>query len=352
VANKRTYQFGESKLTLEFGDITGSEAQVLVSSDDGYLTMSGGVSAAIRKAGGNAIALDAAKKIPATPGDVIITTAGDLPAQYIFHAITLGREPARKTPEEILTQTIRRSLQLVEVLNLRSIAFPAIGAGTARFSYERVATQMAEVIADDLIRRVTPIEVTVYLFDQTGQMQEFDFMTFFEEFAARAPRVAEREAPEPRRAREDSTRDQVFIRYSHKDKEWLERLQIMLKPLVRKNSIAVWDDTTIQAGSRWREEIDKALQSATVAVLLVSPDFLASDFVADHELPPLLDAARTAGLTILWAYVSECLYEETEIKDYQAAHDIARPLDSLSVAEQNRELVRICQEIKKAAASR
>jgi len=194
--------------------------------------------------------------------------------------------------------------------------------------------------------------VTVYLFDQTGQMQEFDFMTFFEEFAARAPRVAEREAPEPRRAREDSTRDQVFISYSHKDKEWLERLQIMLKPLVRKNSIAVWDDTTIQAGSRWREEIDKALQSATVAVLLVSPDFLASDFVADHELPPLLDAARTAGLTILWAYVSECLYEETEIKDYQAAHDIARPLDSLSVAEQNRELVRICQEIKKAAASR
>ena len=90
---------------------------------------------------------------------------------------------------------------------------------------------------------------------------------------------------------------------------------------------------------------------AKVAVLLVSPDFLASDFIAQHELPPLLKAARSNGLIILWVCVSACLYEETEISAYQAAHDISRPLDSLKRAEQNAILVQICQTIKEAATN-
>ena len=143
-------------------------------------------------------------------------------------------------------------------------------------------------------------------------------------------------------------RDQVFISYSHRDKRWLEDLQTMLKPLVRKQSISVWDDTKIKAGAKWKEQIEGALSMAKVAVLLVSPHFLASDFIAEHELPPILDTAAKEGLIILWVYVSSCLYEETEIAGYQAAHNILKPLDYLSRAARAAVLVNVCKQIKAA----
>jgi hypothetical protein len=80
----------------------------------------------------------------------------------------------------------------------------------------------------------------------------------------------------------------------------------------------------------------------------VSPNFLASDFIAKHELPPLLKASAKEGLSILWIAVSYSLYVETPISEYQAAHDPSRPLDSLSPSEQNRMLSIICLKIKEA----
>ncbi|BAY78185.1 Miro domain-containing protein [Nostoc linckia NIES-25] len=142
--------------------------------------------------------------------------------------------------------------------------------------------------------------------------------------------------------------NQVFISYSHQDQQWLTKLQKHLKPMIRNQTFVAWDDSKIQPGAKWREEIEKALAAAKVAVLLVSPDFLASDFIADNELPPLLDAAEAEGLTIIWIPLTYSSYEETEIEKYQSAHPPNQPLNSLNSAQENRAWVDICKKIKAA----
>jgi len=132
-------------------------------------------------------------------------------------------------------------------------------------------------------------------------------------------------------------RTSAFISYSHKDAKWLDKLQTMLSPLMR-GGLKVWSDEKIGAGQHWREEIEAALADAKVAVLLVSPNFLASDFIVNKELPPLLKAAESEGLTILWVPVEDCLYEHTPIGEFQSVHSPAHPLSSLKGAKINKAL--------------
>ena len=126
---------------------------------------------------------DGSKNVPARLGEVIITTAGALRAKYVFHAITIGDGPL--TPQQIVAQSTRRCLELLQTLGLRSIAFPAIGAGAAGFAYQDVAVQMAHVIVDCLKESPQSVDVTIFLYDRFRRMQPIDYIGFFEQFAVR-----------------------------------------------------------------------------------------------------------------------------------------------------------------------
>jgi O-acetyl-ADP-ribose deacetylase (regulator of RNase III) len=181
----RTYEVGRSKITLLFGDITTSQAEVLVSSDDYLLSMGGGVSAAIRRVGGPRVAADASKMVPARAGDVIVSTAGDLPARYIFHAITIGSQRVGLPPDAIVRQSTQRVMNLLPALGCASVAFPAIGGGVAGIPYEIVASEMAGALVGFLLDVEEVYDVELYLMDRFGQMRRDDFFVFFEAFAAR-----------------------------------------------------------------------------------------------------------------------------------------------------------------------
>jgi molecular chaperone DnaK len=149
-----------------------------------------------------------------------------------------------------------------------------------------------------------------------------------------------------------ASRNQVFISYSHKDQNWLDRLKGMLKPALRGQQIVVWDDSRIAMGMPWRREIDRAIASATIAVLLVSQNFLESDFIHENELLPLLRRAEKEenGLRVVWLYLSHCLYETTGIKHLQAAHDPGKPLAELRrKVDQDKVLAQICRRIAELA---
>lgn len=183
---RQSYKFGDSTVNVVIGDITRATAQVIVSSEDTHLSMSGGVSDSIRGAGGEDIFKDAQKWKPASVGAIAVTAAGTLvQCRHIFHAITreFGSEPDedRANQHAIIASATRQCLKLLRAMNLTSIAFPALGTGFAGFEAGEVAIAMAEVIVEDLSREKSPLEVSIHLLaDDLGK--DVDFREFFNRF--------------------------------------------------------------------------------------------------------------------------------------------------------------------------
>lgn len=138
----------------------------------------------------------------------------------------------------------------------------------------------------------------------------------------------------------------IFISYSHADAPCLDRLLVHLKPIERRSTILCWSDKRIRPGDKWRKEIARNIDGAAVALLLISADFLASDFIVNDELPPLLIKAEASGTRIIPVIVKPCsfLREET-LSSFQSMNDPASPLLGLPLIEQERIYDSIAGEI-------
>ena len=140
----------------------------------------------------------------------------------------------------------------------------------------------------------------------------------------------------------------VFVSYSHADVAFKTQLATHLKALSFSGSLTFWSDDQIKPGAVWFSEITNSLNTARVAVLLVSSDFLASDFIREHELNPILQKHSEGSVKLLWVHVRACNWEETQLSALQAVISPQKPLAEMN-AERDSAWVKICKAIKAAA---
>lgn len=139
----------------------------------------------------------------------------------------------------------------------------------------------------------------------------------------------------------------VFVSYAHADADILERLSLVLRPLVREGRVDIWADARIGVGRRWDEEIEGALRRADIALLLVSSDFLASDYIVRVELPRLVQRE----VPLVCVPVSECAWRDLEaVATVQWPLPPDRPLRSMPWDERESALVRVYAAVKELLA--
>lgn len=145
-------------------------------------------------------------------------------------------------------------------------------------------------------------------------------------------------------------RDEIFISYAHVDNQYIDELKPFLSVLARDKKIEYWYDGMIPGGAKFEDKIQEHLSRAKIALLLVSQNFIASDFIHNKELPTLMAAAEKDGAVVLWLPISHCVWNGTIIADYQSAAGTNpnNPLAALTLNERNAVYTKLSEEIMSA----
>ncbi len=241
--------------------------------------------------------------------------------------------------------------KLAQQLDVRTITTPLLGSD----SMDLAPAAAAEALANGFQQSAPDAAVlTIHIRDPwtfqavTGRTGEKTGNESTAWSHPRPPAPAAPAQPETAPAPTEPRRTRVFISYSHADAPWLERLQKHLRPLERDGAL-IWADTRIKAGDRWRDEIREALEETRVAILLISADFMASEFIDKNELPPLLKAAEDDGATILPVIVSPSRFERTpSLSCFQAVNDPQKPLVQLRRGNREKVLDAVARAVEDA----
>ena len=148
----------------------------------------------------------------------------------------------------------------------------------------------------------------------------------------------------------------VFISYSHKNGRRLERLLVHLKPLEQTKEIAqvdIWSDRRLKVGDDWKREIDGALARANVAIVLVSADFLASDFITKVELPSLLQAVERRSCKVVAVIIGFCQFSSIQnLQRFQAVNSPGKPLEPMRKSQAEEILSKVATAVADHLADR
>lgn len=175
-------QIEQTTIELIQGDITKAEVDAVVNAANEKLIGGGGVDGAIRRAGGDAVtkACDVirAQQGGCPTGKAVITTGGNLSAQYIIHTVGPVWHGGNSGEAALLSSCYKESLQLAVENDVKSIAFPSISTGVYGYPTEKAATEALQTIRDLAESGVTvPTNIQFVLFDDATYSCYADALT-------------------------------------------------------------------------------------------------------------------------------------------------------------------------------
>lgn len=307
-SRSRVYKFNNSEVCIVFGNILDSAADVIVSSDDTSISMGGGVSKAILIKGGEIVQIDARKKLPVNIGDVVVSTAGSLKQKYIFHCMSIDESvrfdiynrsiiTTTDVNRHIVGHSVNRCFELLQLLNISSIAIPVIGTGAAHIPFIDAVATMVDCISAFLCSTNKPYKVEIWVYAREDKHKpEIDEIYMFEKLASsealsqneelrhireikekEKQMIANGEMPTGKISEKDKMEYKpVFISYSRKDKDKADEIINFLEA----KGIECWIDRTgIFSGYDFKEVIVDAIDASKIVVFLSSENSNLSDNV-------------------------------------------------------------------------
>lgn len=157
----------QQNVNLIVGDITDQKTDAIVNAANENLILGAGVAGAIRRKGGPSIqeACNRLQKVPT--GDAQITTAGNLEAKYIIHAVgPVFKNYTQAEATQLLFMAVKNSLFKMKEHELTSISFPALSTGIYGFPKKKAAETMLRSILDFLGAISTPLLIQICLYSE------------------------------------------------------------------------------------------------------------------------------------------------------------------------------------------
>ena len=142
----------------------------------------------------------------------------------------------------------------------------------------------------------------------------------------------------------------IFISYSHKDQAVLERLHTHLAPLRSEGLIDTWYDRQILAGGRIDAEIDRELESCEFFLMLVSPDFLASDYCVNREMSRALERHRDDAAHVVPIIVEPCDWDSSPLHELKVLPRDGKPISEWQ--NENNAYLDVVKELRRILETR
>lgn len=140
---------------------------------------------------------------------------------------------------------------------------------------------------------------------------------------------------------------EIFCCYARKDKPLLSELRTHLMPLQRQGYITLWADTDIDAGTEWEEEINKHLNTAQIILLLVSSDFIASEYCYSKEMTRAMERHKAGEAQVVPIILRPVLWKHAPFGILQALPTDARPIIGSTWHNQDEALLDVANGIQK-----